>query len=163
MTLTTGFLVAAGILLIAVITRYLTKPNEYPAIDLADIDRDQLFADGERLLQDSESWSTELSDRSVTLASSLDPFPGGRLESERTIYIKAEVIVEERDGKLEVRVEGQDLPDLQVSKTCRDLLKESRGNRQMSGFLRKRIARTRCSTRRGEVSRPTTAGSTGSR
>ena len=71
MTLTTGLIVAGGILLLAVITRYLTKPNEYPPIDLAEIDRDQLFDAGERLLQDSASWSTELSDRSVIVASSL--------------------------------------------------------------------------------------------
>ena len=43
MTLTTGVIVVGGILLIAVITGYLTKPNEYPPVDLAEIDRDQLM------------------------------------------------------------------------------------------------------------------------
>jgi len=75
MSLMTGIVAASGVLLLAVIIRYLTKPNEYPPVDLSEIDRDRLFEEGERLLQDSESWSPESTDLSVTLASSLEPFP----------------------------------------------------------------------------------------
>ena len=59
MTLTTVAIVVGGILLIAAVARFLTKPNEYPEIDLGEIDRDQLFQVGERLLETSESWSRE--------------------------------------------------------------------------------------------------------
>jgi hypothetical protein len=74
MTLTTVAIVVGGILLIAALARFLTKPNEYPEIDLEEIDRDQLFQIGERLLETSESWSTDLRDPGVTLASSLEPY-----------------------------------------------------------------------------------------
>jgi hypothetical protein len=74
MTLTTAAILAGGLLLIVALTRFLTKPNEYPEIDLAEIDREELFRVGERLLRESESWSAELTDRSVILASSLEPY-----------------------------------------------------------------------------------------
>jgi RNA polymerase sigma-54 factor len=75
----------------------------------------------------------------VEIISSLDPFPGGRLESERTIYVKPDVVVEEVDGKLEVRVDKHSLPRLEVSGSCRDALKQSKGDRSTTDFLRKKI------------------------
>ncbi|MBW2385272.1 MAG: hypothetical protein JRG92_16695 [Deltaproteobacteria bacterium] len=74
MTLMTMAILAGGLLLIVAVARFLTKPNEYPEIDLAEIDREELFQVGERLLRESESWSAELTDRSVILASSLEPY-----------------------------------------------------------------------------------------
>lgn len=64
-----------GMLSIAAVTRYLTKANEYPPIDLAEIDRDRLFEAGERLLRDSESWPVEWTNQAALLSSSLEPFP----------------------------------------------------------------------------------------
>ncbi len=75
----------------------------------------------------------------VEIISSLDPFPGGRLESTNTIYVRPDVVVEEIDGELIVRVDNQTVPQLQVSDSCKTALKESRGNREVSGFLRKKI------------------------
>ena len=74
MTATTIVILGAVIVLVAAIARVLTKPKEYPKVDLNEIDRDQLFALGEQLLRDSESWSTDLTDHSVVLASSLEPY-----------------------------------------------------------------------------------------
>ena len=74
MSMTTIAIIAGVILFIAAVARFLTKPNEYPEIDLAAIDRDQLFEIGEQLLMDSESWPAELTDHSVVLASSLEPY-----------------------------------------------------------------------------------------
>ncbi|MBW2232689.1 MAG: hypothetical protein JRH17_20050 [Deltaproteobacteria bacterium] len=74
MTLMTMAILAGGLLLIVAVARFLTKPNEYPEIDLAEIDREELFQVGERLLRESESWSAEVTDRSVILASSLEPY-----------------------------------------------------------------------------------------
>jgi hypothetical protein len=68
-----ALLVGAAIL-IAMIALFLTTPTKYPEVDLAEIDRDQLFAQGERLLQAAESWPTDLSAPSVALATSLEPF-----------------------------------------------------------------------------------------
>jgi hypothetical protein len=67
-------LVAAGILAIAALVRVLTTPNQYPKVDLGEVDREALFRVGERLIEDSESWPTEMSDGSVRLASSVEPF-----------------------------------------------------------------------------------------
>ncbi len=77
----------------------------------------------------------------VAIISSLDPFPGGRLEPERTIYVKPDVVVEEVDGELEVRVEKHTLPRLEVSDSCRTALKQSKGERDSNTttFLRKKI------------------------
>jgi hypothetical protein len=74
MTLTTVAIAAGVIIAIALITRFLTKPTEYPKIDLTEIDRAELFRMGEQLLLDSKSWSVDLRDTSVVLASSLEPF-----------------------------------------------------------------------------------------
>jgi RNA polymerase sigma-54 factor len=75
----------------------------------------------------------------VEIISSLDPFPGSRLEPERTIYIRPDVIVRELDGKLEVEVESSSLPRLEISDSCRAALKESKGNREVRDFLRRKI------------------------
>ena len=74
MSLMTIAIVVGSILLIAVIARFLTTPTQYPEIDLAEIDREQLFARGEQLLKDSEAWPADLTDGSVVLASSLEPY-----------------------------------------------------------------------------------------
>jgi hypothetical protein len=75
MSMTTIVIVIGAILLIGVVAKLLTTPTDYPKIDLSEIDRDQLFRQGEQLLKDSEAWSTERSDRTVVVSSSLEPFP----------------------------------------------------------------------------------------
>jgi RNA polymerase sigma-54 factor len=75
----------------------------------------------------------------VEIIASLDPLPGSRHEPHQPIYVRPDVIVEEVDGKLEVRVENQSIPRLQISEACRNLLKASRGNREAKDFVRKKI------------------------
>jgi len=75
----------------------------------------------------------------VEIISLLDPIPGGRLESEPTIYVRADVIVEVIDGEVLIRVENGNIPELKVSETCRSILKASRGNREITDFVRKKI------------------------
>ena len=75
----------------------------------------------------------------VEIISCLDPIPGGRLESEPTIYVRPDVTVEIVDGELEIRIENGNLPDLQVSDACRNVLKANRGNREVTDFVRKKI------------------------
>lgn len=74
MTSTALAILAGVILVIAAVTRLLTKAATYPEYDLSEIDRDQLFRQGERLLGDSASWPTQLTDRCVVLASSVEPY-----------------------------------------------------------------------------------------
>ncbi len=75
----------------------------------------------------------------IEIITSLDPLPGARYESSPTIYIKPDVIVEKIEGKLQVRIENGSVPQLNISETCRKLLKESRGNPAVAGFVRKKI------------------------
>jgi RNA polymerase sigma-54 factor len=53
--------------------------------------------------------------------------------------VRPEVVVEKKEGQLEVRVHDETLPQLKISDVCRALLKKSRRNQQVSSFLRKKI------------------------
>lgn len=75
----------------------------------------------------------------IDIITSLDPLPGARFESAPTIYIRPDVTVEKVEGKLQVRIENGSIPQLNISETCRKLLKESRGNPEVAGFVRKKI------------------------
>ncbi|HLU48667.1 MAG TPA: RNA polymerase factor sigma-54 [Planctomycetota bacterium] len=83
--------------------------------------------------------SVEEIKEAVEIISCLDPFPGRHLESEPTIYIRPDVWVDVVDGEIEVRVDAGNLPELQVSDACRNLLKAHRGNREITDFVRKKI------------------------
>jgi RNA polymerase sigma-54 factor len=75
----------------------------------------------------------------IDIIALLDPLPGSRYESTPTIYIRPDVIVEKVDGRLEIRVENGSLPQLNISESCRKLLRESRGNPEVTSFVRKKI------------------------
>jgi len=75
----------------------------------------------------------------IEIIAALDPLPGTRYESEPTIYIRPDIFVEKVDGKFEVRVESGSVPQLNISESCRKLLKESRGNPDVASFVRKKI------------------------
>ena len=75
----------------------------------------------------------------IEIIAALDPLPGTRYESEPTIYIRPDIFVEKVDGKFEVRVENGSIPQLNISESCRKLLKESRGNPDVASFVRKKI------------------------
>jgi len=71
MTLGIVLLVACGLVWIVL---FLTRPNQYPKIDLSQIDRQALRATGEQLLTQAEAWPEELSAPGVSVASSCDPY-----------------------------------------------------------------------------------------
>jgi hypothetical protein len=64
-----------GLVLAAIYFVFLAGRADYPDIDTSALDRDHLFLVTEQLLQESEEWPTELSDDSVAVASSLEPYP----------------------------------------------------------------------------------------
>jgi hypothetical protein len=64
----------AGIFAVGLLARYLTTPTTYPLLDLAEIDREGLFRQGEQLLEQSALWSADRTAASIVLASSLEPF-----------------------------------------------------------------------------------------
>ena len=73
------------------------------------------------------------------LISSLDPMPGRQIETEETVYIRPDVLVEEIDGELEVSVLDYSLPQLEISRSCRTALRDATRDRKTSSFLRKKI------------------------
>jgi RNA polymerase sigma-54 factor len=75
----------------------------------------------------------------IDIITSLDPLPGCRYEPATTVYIRPDIIVEKIDGQVQVRVENAGIPPMYISESCRRLLKESRGNPQVTSFVRKKI------------------------
>lgn len=75
----------------------------------------------------------------VEIISCLDPIPGGRLESEPTVYIRPDVFVEVVDDEITVRVEAGNLPPLKVSESCQEAYRKSSRNPEIKDFLRKKI------------------------
>jgi len=70
---------------------------------------------------------------------SLNPIPGKLFGGEANRFIRPDVMVDELDGKYEVRVDSEYLPRLQISPHYRDLYKTSRGNQDLKKYLKKKI------------------------
>ena len=69
----------------------------------------------------------------------LEPNPGREFSKPRNQYIRPDVLVEERDGEFSITVSDSDLPAIRVSETCKQILNEHRRDRNISGFLKKKI------------------------
>jgi RNA polymerase sigma-54 factor len=75
----------------------------------------------------------------MEIIASLNPFPGNAYDREPSVHIRPEVVVEKTEGKLDVRVQDESLPQVRISESCRQLLKEARGNPEVVSFIRKKI------------------------
>ena len=69
----------------------------------------------------------------------LNPIPGKLFGGDVTRFVKPDVIVDEVDGKYEVRVDSDYLPRLQISPHYRDLYKTSRGDPDLKKYLKKKM------------------------
>lgn len=83
-----------AMVLFAIYFIFLAGQVDYPDTDTSEIDRDQLFRTTEKLLKESEKWPADLTADSVTVASSLEPYPV------RTVVYAVEV-----DAPLEKAIE----------------------------------------------------------
>ena len=70
---------------------------------------------------------------------SLNPIPGKLFGGETPHYIKPDVVVEEVNGRYEVRVDSDYLPRLRISDYYRDLYKRSRKDPEVKKFIKKRL------------------------
>ena len=70
---------------------------------------------------------------------SLNPIPGKLFGGEAPQYIKPDVLVEEVDGRYEVRVLSDYLPRLRVSDYYRNLYKKSRKDPELKKFIKKKL------------------------
>ncbi len=69
----------------------------------------------------------------------LDPYPGREYSNRPSHYIRPDVVVVDKSGSFHVTVRDQDLPKLRINETCKKLLAEHRKNREIAGFLKKKI------------------------
>lgn len=70
---------------------------------------------------------------------SLNPIPGKLYGGEAPHYIKPDVMVEEVNGRYEVRIDSNYLPRLRVSSYYRDLYKRSRKDPELKKFIKKKL------------------------
>ncbi|MGH9360900.1 MAG: hypothetical protein ACRD2T_03225, partial [Thermoanaerobaculia bacterium] len=73
------------------------------------------------------------------IISLLQPSPGDPFDHTRPAHVRPEVVVDRVDGKLEVKVDDESIPQLQISDSCRAILKQCRNDPTVSKFLRKKI------------------------
>lgn len=75
----------------------------------------------------------------LEIISQLRPFPGNTYSPAPSRAVRPDIVVDNDNGKLAIQVQDSDLPSLRVSETCRNLLTDCRGNREITDFLRKKI------------------------
>ena len=66
---------AGGLVLVLLFLIFLSGSQEYADTDVRELDRAQLFHQTEKLLEEADQWPAELSTDSVSVASSLEPYP----------------------------------------------------------------------------------------
>jgi len=81
----TAAIVLGGAVLILLFLIFLAGGVDYPDTDTSELDRDQLFLETEKLLEEAAAWPAELTADSVVVASSLEPHPV------RTVWYSVEV------------------------------------------------------------------------
>ena len=69
----------------------------------------------------------------------LNPHPGAEFGASMNHSIAPDVVVEEIDGRFEIRIEKGGIPDLSISAVYRNLLKESRPDPKVYEYLRRKI------------------------
>ena len=69
----------------------------------------------------------------------LDPYPGNAYDAELPTYVTPDVAVDYVDGRYEVSLNDRSTPRLRVSGAYRDMLRESRDDKQARDYLRQKI------------------------
>ncbi len=73
------------------------------------------------------------------LRSHLNPYPGSEYDRTINATVTPDVVVEEIDGRFEIRTERGSLPELSISPVYRSLLKEARTDPKVYEYLRRKI------------------------
>ncbi|MEC7583811.1 MAG: RNA polymerase factor sigma-54 [Planctomycetota bacterium] len=68
-----------------------------------------------------------------------DPHPASQFAQDNNAGVVPDVVVEEVDGRFEVRSERGSVPELSISPAYRDLLKEARNDPKIYDYLRRKI------------------------
>ncbi len=73
------------------------------------------------------------------LRSHLNPHPGAEFTSSRNGVVMPDVVVEEIDGRFEVRSRRGNVPELRISPAYRRMLKEAKEDPKIAEFLKRKI------------------------
>lgn len=86
---------------------------------------------GESIEEIKESWEY--------LRMHLNPHPGSEFSTSMNSTVIPDVVVDEIDGRFEVRAERGSVPELAISSSYRNLLKEARNDPKVYEYLRRKI------------------------
>lgn len=75
----------------------------------------------------------------LEIIASLEPNPGRNFAHSPTQFVRPDVVIELEEDHLRVKIQDSNIPDIRVSDTCKDLLKQSRGKKKITDFLRRKI------------------------
>jgi len=71
--------------------------------------------------------------------SRLNPKPGALFSNEEAHYVVPDVIVEEIDGRFEIRLEDGNIPEIRISRSYQKLLAEARNDPKVAELLKKKL------------------------
>ncbi len=77
--------------------------------------------------------------QAIEIITALKPLPGSAYNQERVVRVRPEVVVEKAEGRFEVTVNDESIPQIKISESCRQLLKEARGDPKVVQFIKKKI------------------------
>lgn len=87
-------IVLGGVVAILLFLIFLAGGEAYPDTDTSELDRQELFRITERLLEESEAWPAQLTAESVSVSSSLDPYPVRTVRYEVEVDADLEKVIE---------------------------------------------------------------------
>ena len=92
-----------------------------------------------KIARDTGATIEEVNESREFLRSHLNPHPGAEFTSTRNGVVIPDVVVDEIDGRFEVRSLRGDIPELRVSPAYRRMLKEAKSDPKIAVFLRRKI------------------------
>ncbi|MCC6781977.1 MAG: RNA polymerase factor sigma-54 [Planctomycetes bacterium] len=92
-----------------------------------------------KIARDTNAELEDVKDSWTFLRDYLNPHPGAAFSETRGAIVVPDVIVEEIDGRFEVRSERGRIPELGISVTYKNLLKEARDDPKVHEYLRRKI------------------------
>lgn len=81
----------------------------------------------------------ELIDEAITFIRTLNPKPGRLFSNDQVHYVIPDVVVEQIDGKWEVRVEDAYIPRIHISKHYQEMLKSGADDPKVRAYVKKKI------------------------
>lgn len=69
----------------------------------------------------------------------LDPKPGRNYSAEEIQHIIPDIVIEQKDEDLEIAINNEDIPSMQINKTYRDMLKSNNLDPQTKEFLTNKL------------------------